>query len=139
MLRFFLPLALVALVSTSACRRKTEAPPVAPSDPSVGATTDKAAPSASVPAVQPPPPTQSPGLEKVEDRLPTAPPDSSKTNPVDQKLTEALHHYLEANGKLPPDFNALVTAKILKQMPTAPAGKRYAVDRRNLQVVLLSQ
>lgn len=78
-------------------------------------------------------------MEKIEDRLPTAPPDSSKSNPVDQKLTEALHHYLEANGKLPPDFNALVTARILKQMPTPPAGKRYAVDRRNLQVVLLSQ
>lgn len=139
MLRSFLLLALVALVSTSACRRKTEAPPVAPSAPSPTATTDKAAPNTSVAPAQPPPPTQSPGLEKIEDRLPTAPPDSSKTSPVDQKLTEALHHYLEANGKLPPDFNALVAARIIKQVPTPPAGKRYAVDRRNLQVVLLNQ
>ena len=139
MLRSFLSFALVILISTTACRRKTNASPGASSEEPRSATSDKSVPSAGVTPVQPPPPAQSPGLEKVEDRLPTAPPDSSKSNPVDQKLTEALHHYLEANGKLPPDFNALVTARIIKQMPTPPAGKRYAVDRRNLQVVLLNQ
>ena len=139
MLRLIVVSALVVIVSTSACRKKS-VPPVPSAEPTPGATPQPAAPSSGgVPVVQPPPPTQSPGLEKVEDRLPTAPPDSSKSNPVDQKLTEALHLYLESKGKLPPDFNALVTAKFLKQVPTPPAGKRYAVDRRNLQVVLLNQ
>lgn len=84
-----------------------------------------------------PPTTQNPGLEKIEDLLPTAPPGSAKTNPVDRKLTEALHHYLEAKNKLPQDFGALITAKILKEVPKPPPGKRFAIDRQNLQVVII--
>lgn len=77
------------------------------------------------------------GLEKVEDLLPTAPPGSARTSPVDRKLTEALHHYLEAHSKLPQDFGALITAKILKEVPKPPPGKRFAIDRQNLQVVII--
>ncbi len=84
-----------------------------------------------------PPTTQNPGLEKIEDLLPTAPPGSAKTNPVDRKLTEALHHYLEAKNKLPQDFGALITARILKEVPKPPPGKRFAIDRQNLQVVII--
>ena len=80
---------------------------------------------------------QNPGLEKIDDLLPTAPPGSSRTNPVDRKLTEALHHYLEANNKLPQDFGALITAKLLKEIPQPPPGKRFAIDRQNLQVVII--
>ena len=80
---------------------------------------------------------QNPGLEKVEDLLPTAPPGSARTNPVDRKLTEALHHYLEAHSKLPQDFGALITAKILQEVPKPPRGKRFAIDRQNLQVVII--
>jgi len=78
-------------------------------------------------------------MEKIEDRLPTAPPGSSKSNPVDLKLTAALHRYNESTGKMPADFNALVAGKFIDAMPKAPAGKRYAIDRVHMQVVLLSQ
>ena len=73
----------------------------------------------------------------MEDTLPTAPPNASKTNPVDRKLTEALQRYNEATGKMPPSFNALVAGKYLPALPTPPPGKRYALDRPNMQVVII--
>ena len=86
----------------------------------------------------PPPVTgQNPGLEKIDDLLPTAPPGSARTSPVDRKLTDALHHYLEANSRLPQNFGALITAKLLKEIPQPPPGKRFAIDRQNLQVVII--
>ncbi len=78
-------------------------------------------------------------MDRIEDRIPTAPPNSSKTNPVDRKLTEALQRYNEATGKMPADFNVLVTTKYILALPTPPAGKRYALDRPHMQVVLLNQ
>ncbi len=89
------------------------------------------------PAVPPPVTGPSLGLERIEDLLPTAPPGSARTNPVERKLTDAVHHYLEANNKLPQDFGALITAKLIKAVPPATAGKRFAIDRQNLQVVII--
>ncbi|KAF0175123.1 MAG: hypothetical protein FD161_3435 [Limisphaerales bacterium] len=71
------------------------------------------------------------------DSLPTAPPHSSKTSQVDRPLTEALHYFFEANNRMPKDFSELVRAKFIPAMPTPPAGKRYAIDRPNMQVVLI--
>jgi len=73
----------------------------------------------------------------VADRIPTAPPNSSKSYPVDRALTEALQRYNEANGKMPADFSVLVTQKYLKAMPSPPAGKRFALDRPHMQVVIV--
>lgn len=78
-------------------------------------------------------------MERIVDRIPTAPPNSSKTNPVDRTLTEALQRYNEANGKMPMDFSILVTAKYLKALPIPPPGKFFALDRPHMQVVLLSE
>jgi hypothetical protein len=75
----------------------------------------------------------------VEDRIPTAPPNSSKSFPVDRALTEALQRYNEANGKMPETFQVLVAEKYLKTLPTPPPGKKYALDRPHMQVVLMSQ
>lgn len=78
-------------------------------------------------------------MDRVEDRIPTAPPNSSKSNPVDLPLTEALQRYNEANGKMPDTFQVLVTDKYLRALPTPPPGKRYAIDRPHMQVVLINQ
>lgn len=96
----------------------------------------------SPPTAQPAPagPAQSagaPGVVSVTDKIPTAPPNSSKTNPVDRRLTEALQRYNEAKGKMPDTFQVLVTEKYLKALPTPPAGKRYAIDRPHMQVVVI--
>ena len=123
---------------------KPEEPPQTPPVPRVKKDADLNSPdllpNSSSPAPAPaaaPVTGQNPGLEKVEDLLPTAPPGSARTSPVDRKLTEAVHHYLEAHNKLPQDFGALITAKILKEVPKPPPGKRFAIDRQNLQVVII--
>lgn len=140
-----LPLALLLAVSlTSACRRKPSAPPPpAPTEqPATPATPAPArGPTAPATALAPAPaqPVSAPGVDRIEDRIPTAPPNSSKSNPIDRTLTEALQRYNEANGKMPADFNVLVTSKYLKALPTPPAGKYYALDRPHMQVVLLNQ
>lgn len=144
-------LALVLGLALGGC--KPEEPPQTPPLPKVkpkdadlnssdllpqpAATPGVAAARPETPAGPPPVTGQNPGLEKVEDLLPTAPPGSSRTHPVDRKLTDAVHHYLEANNKLPQSFGALITAKLLKEIPQPPPGKRFAIDRQNLQVVII--
>ena len=138
-----LSLALLLAVSlTSACRKRpaVPAPPPPPTEPSAnpapaGLPTAPSAAAAPAPAQA----ISAPGVDRIEDRLPTAPPNSSKTNPVDRTLTEALQRYNEANGKMPADFTVLVTSKHLKALPTPPPGKSYALDRPHMQVVLINQ
>lgn len=149
--RSFFALALVLVLALGGC--KPEEPPqtpplpkVKPKDadlnssellPNASATPTAAGTRPQTPAAPPPITGQNPGLEKVEDLLPTAPPGSARTHPVDRKLTDAVHHYLEANNKLPQDFGALITAKLIKETPKPPPGKRFAIDRQNLQVVII--
>lgn len=131
-----------ALTLTSGCRRKRPDNPVAsPPEPETPA--PAVAPAAPTATVPPPPtstvtrPVSAPGVDVVADRIPTAPPNSSKSHPVDRALTEALQRYNEANGKMPADFSVLVTQKYLKAMPSPPAGKRFALDRPHMQVVIV--
>lgn len=69
--------------------------------------------------------------------LPTAPNDSSLRFPIQKELTGAIHLYLMDHQKMPADFDALVKGKYIKAMPKPPAGKRFAVDRNRMQVVIL--
>ncbi len=103
-------MSVAMLVSMSACRRK---------------------PTSSAP-------TASPGEQTpAKDHLPTAPTDSSLRFPIQQELTGAIHLYQTDFRKLPPDFETLVKGNYLKVMPTPPPGKRFAVDRNRLQVVVM--
>jgi hypothetical protein len=76
-------------------------------------------------------------VDIILDQIPTAPPNSSKSHPVDRPLTEALQRYNEANGKMPANFSVLIAQKYLKAMPTPPPGKRFALDRPHMQVVVI--
>lgn len=100
-------LILMAVLACSSCRRK----PVSAPEPSVAS-------------------------EALPDRLPEAPNDSSLRLPIHQELTGAVHLYRTDHGKLPPDFETLVKEKYLKTMPKPPPGKRFALDRNRLQVVI---
>lgn len=136
-----IPATSLALLLAVSCSEKAPPPPVVHVPVHVPAVKKQ---EGSVPAatVQPGPAPAAgivPPYEKIEDRLPTAPANYSRIKPasIDRKMTEALHQYYEANGKLPPDFNALVTARNLKQVPAPPPGKKFAVDRPNMQVVAM--
>lgn len=141
MIRTCLLLLTLAAVSVSGCRKRSQPAPTPAEQPASEQTPVAPQPArAANPAVAAPSaPVSAPGVDRIEDRLPTAPSGSSKSNPVDLKLTEALQRYNEANGKMPPDFNALVTGKYISQMPQPPAGKQFAVDRAHMQVVVIGQ
>jgi hypothetical protein len=134
MLRTPILLFILSVAVLFGCRKRSQpaSPPAEPAAIEPTPATTPAAPTAK-PAIS------TPGVDKIEDRLPTAPPNSSQSNPVDQKLTEALHRYNERTGKMPMDFNVLVAGKFIETIPKAPPGKRYAIDRLHMQVVLINQ
>lgn len=134
--RIALLLLVVSLVANG-CRRRSTANGI-PQTP-IATDTSVEQPAAIAPAAKPNIPPPVPGSEKIADKLPTAPPNASKTSPIDQPLTEALHRFFEANNRMPSDFDELVRAKFIPALPPPPAGKRYAIDRPNMQVVLISQ
>jgi hypothetical protein len=100
-------LALVIGLSAAACRKKAPVPPAEVLD------------------------------EKAPDRLPTAPDDSSLRLPIHQELTSAVHLFQTDYRKLPPDFETLVKMKYLPALPKPPTGKRFALDRKRTQVVIM--
>ena len=127
------PVAL--MVSQGGCRRKPPALPAAP------VAEESPAPAPQSPAATQPGTASSPPaaqrVEPVPDRLPTAPNDSSARLPIQQELTSAVHLYLTDYQKLPPDFATLVKGKYLPAMPKPPPGKRFALDRNRMQVVIM--
>lgn len=74
--------------------------------------------------------------ENAPDRMPNAPNDSSLRLPIQREITTAVHHFQNDYRKLPPDFETLVKMKYLPTMPQPPAGKRFALDRNRMQVVI---
>jgi len=73
---------------------------------------------------------QSPAAD-VADVLKKAGPESVE---VLTELTGAVHRYWNAQGKIPQSLDQVVAAGYLKQIPTLPAGKRYAIDPKGGQV-----
>jgi hypothetical protein len=51
-------------------------------------------------------------------------------------LTQALRRYSAEKREVPPSLDALVAAGYIQQVPQAPAGKAFAVDRKDVRVVL---
>lgn len=131
-------LVLVALVGAlvspaPGCRRKREVP-AAPASGPVAATEAPAAPQTAGTAA---PQAQRPASTPAPDFLPTAPGDASLRLPVHQELTGAIHLYQMDHQKLPADFATLVREKYLPALPKPPPGKRFALDRNRLQVVIM--
>ena len=85
-----------------------------------------------------PAPAAEPAPIALPDSLPTTPA-GSKSTEVHQDLTAALHRYFQANGRLPATFELLAQSGFIKPMPAPPAGKKFALDRQTLQVVVIDQ
>jgi len=142
--KLFLTPGLAALVVVG-CGKKPEPPPATPEPAqsqrsSVSTLLDAApaAPAAPAPAAAVAAPAVPETPQVYADKLPTAPPDSGKeTSHI--PMTEALQRFVERNNRLPNDFNELVKSKFLPKIPPPPAGKTYAIDRKNMQVVLINQ
>jgi hypothetical protein len=58
---------------------------------------------------------------------------------IQTKVTAAMHAFHEANNRWPKDFSELVTAKLLKQVPTPPAGQKFLFDSKSRQVLVVPE
>jgi hypothetical protein len=136
---------VVASVSLVGCRKKEAQVPESPASSDASAVAVETAPSPVSPVPPPPgtpvaeaPPTEP--MPDIKDNLPTAANDASLApGAVHQPLTLALHRYFESRNQMPQNFQQLVAAKFIDKIPTLPPGKKFAIDRRHLQVVVVNQ
>lgn len=129
----FSGLVAAVLFTLSGCRRETTPPPPLLPPAAAPPKVEPAAAPAPTTAISTPAPAEQP----IRDRLPAAPDDSSLRFPVQKELTSAVHLYQMDHQQLPVDFTVLVKEKYLKAMPAPPPGKRFGLDRRRLQVVVM--
>lgn len=52
-------------------------------------------------------------------------------------INNAYQDFRSSEMRSPRDFNELLSSGKLKEMPPAPAGKRYFIDEPNLRVILI--
>jgi len=55
------------------------------------------------------------------------------------ELTQALRKYSFERQRVPKTINELVAAGYLKNMPLAPQGRKFEIDPKTVQVVLVKQ
>ena len=59
--------------------------------------------------------------------------------PVLSELTQALRKYSFEHRRLPKTFGEVIAAGYVKNMPQAPPGKKFEIDPKTVQVVLMKQ
>jgi competence protein ComGC len=64
--------------------------------------------------------------------------DSAKIGPVLEQLTQAVRKYAVEQHRAPTLLDELVAKGYLAEIPSAPAGKKFAINK-NLQVILAKQ
>lgn len=69
----------------------------------------------------------------------SAPPSASTGNPAEiDQLTQTLRKYAVEQRRAPTNLDELVASGYLAAIPSAPAGKKFAIDK-NLRVYLANQ
>jgi competence protein ComGC len=62
-----------------------------------------------------------------------------KSSPEVAELTQQLRRYSFEKRKLPENLDELVVAGYIKAVPPAPAGKKFAVDAKRAEVILVDK
>jgi hypothetical protein len=55
------------------------------------------------------------------------------------ELTQALRKYSFEQRRVPKELSELIAAGYLKDMPQPPAGKKFGIDAKTVQVILVKQ
>ena len=93
-----------------ACSKEADAPQAAPAEPIISA------------------PTTLPGAAAAN-----AAPDTAAADARAAELTQIVRKYAAEKQRVPKDFQEIVSAGYLPSIPSAPAGKKFVIDK-NLQV-----
>jgi hypothetical protein len=150
---------LAGVFFVSGCGKKSESPVSAPQLAAESAPGNQAAtadptavPAASQPtesaqADVPQPAAEPAPRNQATTAIPTAVPAASQPTESTQasmevvleQLTQALRKYSFEHKRLPGSFGEVAAAGYVKPMPQAPPGKKFAIDARNVRVVLVRQ
>ncbi|MBI5799945.1 MAG: hypothetical protein HZA92_04350 [Verrucomicrobia bacterium] len=93
------------------------------------------------------PESAQPAAQASQDGAPTKPeaaaPNVKAAPPNPEKdlaeLTLAVKAYYLVEAKLPSSLDDLVKARCIYQLPTPPPGRRYAIDAKKMEAVLVNQ
>jgi hypothetical protein len=66
-------------------------------------------------------------------------PVQADTGSMLDKLTWAVRQYCIANHSVPSSLDVVVAAGFITNMPPAPAGKKFSIDPKKIQVVLVKE
>ena len=64
---------------------------------------------------------------------------SAQGSPELAELTQQLRRYSFEKHKLPESLDELVTAGYIKAVPPAPTGKKFAVDAKRAEVIVVDK
>ena len=124
MSRVVLPLLIAVLLTGCGKSPETSRPtPVSRMEPAEGEKTD-AAPATEQPA------TTAAALSNASE---------AALNAALGELTQALRKYSFEHQRLPKTLNEVVAAGYVKNMPQAPRGKKFVIDEKTVQVVLVNR
>lgn len=76
---------------------------------------------------------------------PPVPTPTAVADPADARemtideMTAALEAWFTSRGSAPKNLEEMVKAGFIKKLPTPPAGKEFAIDAKNLKVVLVDR
>ncbi len=121
--RVVLPLLMAVLLTSCGKSPQTSRPnPVSTSEPAQGEKTDAA-----------------PATEQSAVAATLSNASEAALNAALGELTQALRKYSFEHQRVPKTFSEVVSAGYVKNMPQAPPGKRFEIDAKAVQVVLVKQ
>lgn len=77
---------------------------------------------------KPPPPAAPPAAVTADEKEMTI-----------EEMTGAVQAWVTSRGEAPKNFQEMIKAGFIRKMPAPPPGKEFAIDAKNLQVVLRDQ
>ena|SRR5437773_1677744 len=83
--------------------------------------------------------TGSDGVAAPAVSTPAAPPGGADMESALRELTQAVRKYSVERKQVPKTFGEVVAAGYVQHLPTAPPGKRFEIDAKTRQVVLVKQ
>jgi hypothetical protein len=127
----FFAVLVVSVMVISACRKR---PAPAPVESSAKGETSSAPASAAAPSADGiafAPEVVAAAMKPFEKDL-----DSKSSSDHLRVMNEALSFWQASGRPFPKDLNDLVASKLLKRLPTPPAGKQFVLDRAGNRIVL---
>jgi hypothetical protein len=139
---------LLFCLAASGCGKKQAAPPLAASAAASSQSRDQAQPSDPAGDSVPNPQTLPAGAPEAQTAAASSQP-ATQTEPVPvaagdytavlSSLTQGLRRYGVEKQRVPASLNEVIAAGYIQVMPQPPPGRKFALDAKRMEVVLVKQ